>query len=86
MPIAPSAVYWSFRVRTNGAIPIVEKIRGWLFWISENVELCAVKKRWAMSSDYAVMRASSLHRRQSHIAAGGSNNAGTERVAQCYQL
>jgi hypothetical protein len=35
---------------------------------------------------YAVMTASSLHRRQSHIAAGGSNNARTERVAHCYQL
>jgi hypothetical protein len=33
--------------------------------------------------DYAVMTASSLHKRQSHIAAGGSNNAATERVAQC---
>jgi hypothetical protein len=61
MPIAPSAVYLSFRVRTNGTIPIVEKFRGSLFWISENVELCAMKKRSSMSWDYAVMTASSLH-------------------------
>jgi hypothetical protein len=76
----------SFRIGTDDAIPIVEKFRGWLFRISEYVELCAMKKRWSMSSDYAVMTASSLHRRQSHIAAGGSNNAGAERVAHCYQL